>query len=485
MVKLLLSMILLAAGSVDAASLRAQLDRNTAALGEPLSLSVQAQGMSLDALDVAPLMADFEVFSRTLSSAADSEALVLTLYPRKAGRLQLPALTLETRSTAAQQITVTEGSDSVPKVTAAWALEPPEPRVGEPARLSLAICDDGSLQWRRPMLPIQSGHILRALGEEAGPAEHAGESCTLQRYHWALLPTRAGAAAIDLPMLDASRFGQRLRFPGPSITYQAAALPAWLPAQVPPVAAQIVAEPLPARWPLGRPLDWRFEVAGGYSADGLKALLALQLRDSPALGLYPPLVEVMENEDMNSPLTRHAVTLFWQPRASGEVILPTLRLPWYDAERGRLAASVVEGKTLTVFDPRWQRARQVAAALASLVLVVAGVWQLRRMLGWRVARRQGLRAIRTAGDVAGLARSVRGFSLHGAGAAASLGDWQRRLREETGEDAAAAVRLLEQRAYGVDRSDLEALKQAFLRPLAAVRPQRKRALEDEGRSRRK
>jgi len=474
MVKPFLALILLAAGGVDAASLSAQLDRNAAALGEPLSLTVQAQGISLDALDVAPLMADFEVFSRTLSRSTDSEALVLTLYPRKAGSLQLPALTLETRSTAAQQITVTDGSDSVPQVTATWVLEPPEPRVGEPARLSLAICDDGGLQWRRPMLPIQSGHTLRALGEEEGPAEHAGEPCTLQRFHWALLPTRAGAASIDLPMLDASRFGQRLRFPGPSITYRATALPAWLPAQVPPVAAQIVAEPLPARWPLGRPLDRRFEVTGGYSADGLKALLALQLLDSPALGLYPPLVEVMENEDMNSPLTRHAVTLFWLPRASGEVIVPTLRLPWYDTERGRLAASVVEGKTLSVFDPRWQRARQVAGALASLVLVVAGVWQLRRMLGWRLARRRGLRAIRTAGDVAALARSVRSFSLGGEDTAASLDDWQRRLRKETGQDAAAAVRQLEQQAYGLVGSDLDALKQAFLRPLSAVRPKRNR-----------
>lgn len=485
MVKSLLVMILLSAGGVDAASLSAQLDRSTVALGEPLTLSVQAQGMSLDALDVAPLMADFEVFSRTLSRSKDSETLVLTLYPRKAGSLHLPALTLEKRRTAVQQVTVTEGSDSVPKVTATWVLEPAEPRVGEPARLSLAICDDGGLQWRRPMLPIQSGRTLRVLGEEEGRAEHAGAPCTLQRYYWALSTTRPGSATIDLPMLDASRFGERLRFPGPSITYRAKALPAWLPAQVPPVAAQIMTDPLPARWPLGRPFSQRFEVRGGYSADGLKALLAPQLRDSPALSLYPPLVELMENEDRNSPLTRHAVTLFWQPRASGEVILPTLRLPWYDAERGRLAASVVEGKTLTVFDPRWQSARQVAGALALLVLLVAGVWQLRRMLGWRLARRRGLRAIRTAGDVAGLARSVRGFSLGGAESAASLGDWQRRLRKETGEDAAAAVRQLEQQAYGLVGSDLDALKQAFLRPLSAVRPQRNRSLEDNGSSRKK
>ena len=107
------------------------------------------------------------------------------------------------------------------------------------------------------------------------------------------------------------------------------------------------------------------------------------------------------------------------------------------------------------------------------------------MLVWRLARRRGLRAIRTAGDVAGLTRSVRGFSLGGEDTAASLGDWQRRLRKETGQDAAAAVRQLEQQAYGLVGNDLGALKQAFLRPLSAVRPKRNQTLEDDGRSRRK
>jgi len=50
----------------------------------------------------------------------------------------------------------------------------------------------------------------------------------------ALLATQGGVATLAVPMLDATRFGQRLRFPGPSLSYQAAALPAWLPAHVPP-----------------------------------------------------------------------------------------------------------------------------------------------------------------------------------------------------------------------------------------------------------
>jgi hypothetical protein len=471
MVKHVMLVAWLAGGAAHAASLSAQLDRSAVALGEPLSLTVQARGLDLDALDLAPLDARFEVFARTRSRSTDSETLVLTLYPRLAGATPVPPLQLDTRHTRALSLTVSDGSEAVPRVTANWVLEPSRPRVNQPARLSLSICDDGSLQWQRPQLPTHAGRVVRALGEEAGDGERAGEACTLQRFHWALLATREGAATLAVPMLDASRFGQRLRFPGPSLDFEAAPLPAWLPAHVPPVAPRIQADPLPARWPLQRPLSWRFEVAGGYSAEGLKALLDLQLRESPALGVYPPLIEAVAPDDVNSPLSRYAVTLFLQPRASGEVKLPTLNLPWYDPVRGQLAGTALVGKTLTVFDPRWQLAARGAGGLAGALLLAGLVWQVRRMARWRLARHRGLRAIRQARDLAGLAQAVRQFSLTGQPAAPSLGEWQRRLAQEAaGCDVADAVRQLEHQTFGLASPASAELQQALLRKLAQVRP---------------
>jgi hypothetical protein len=470
MVKMLWLFSLLAAGTANAASLTAQLDRAAVALGEPVTLTVQARGLSLDALDTGPLGAGFEVSGRTLSRDADSETLVLTLYPRAAGMARIPPLQLDTRRTAALPLAVTDGSESVPRVTASWVLEPAAPRVSEPARLTLAICDDGSLQWQRPALPTHTGRVVRALGEDEGEGERAGEPCTLHRYHWALLASQGGAATLAVPMLDASRFGQRLRFPGPALSYHAAALPAWLPAHVPPVAPALKADPLPMRWQLKRPLGWRFEVVGAYSADGLKALLEMQLRESPAWGLYPPLIEALAPDDINSPLTRYAVTLFLEPRVSGELGLPTLRLPWYDPARGRMADAVVKGGVLTVFDPRWRLAGQVAGGIAGVLLLAGLAWQLRRMASWRLARRRGLRAIRGARDVASLAQAVREFSLTAQPLAASLGEWLQRLQRETAAcDAGDAVHQLQQQLYGQASFTLPALQQAFLRTLARAR----------------
>lgn len=465
-------MMLLAASAAHAATLTARLDRTVVALGEPVSLTVQARGLNLDALDLAPLGASFDVFARTLSSGADSETLVLTLYPRAAGTLRIPALHLATQRTPALPLGVSDGSATVPRVTASWTLDPAMPRVSQPTRLTLAICDDGSLQWQRPELPTRAGRVVRALGEDEGTrVRGGGETCTMHRYYWALLATRDGPATLAVPMLDASRFGQRLRFPGPSLAFQATALPAWLPDHVPPVAPVIHADPLPERWPMQRPFSWRFEVVGGYSAEGLKALLDLQLRESPALGVYPPLIEAAAPDDPASPLSRYVVTLFLEPRASGALNLPALRLPWYDAAHGRLASMQLAGKTLTVFDPRWQRIVQGMLGLAGALLLTGVIWQARCRVRWRIARRRGLRAIREARDIAGLDQAVRQFSLTGQPAASSLGEWQHRVQWETEAcDVADAVRRLDRQRFGQDASSLTALQQGFLEILARSRP---------------
>lgn len=476
MVKKILFMALLANGVVHAAALTAQLDKPAIALGEPVSLTLRANGLSLDALglntlDIAPIAAHFDVFARTLSRGADSETLVLTLYPRGAGALRIPPLQLQTLRTAALALKVVDGSETVPRVTASWSLAPAVPLVNQPARLTLAICDDGSLQWQRPTLPASAGRWVRALGEEEGEGQRGDETCTLHQFHWSLIATQSGTASLDVTMLDATRFGQRLRFPGPVVSYQAQALPAWLPRHTPPVAPQVLVDSLPSRWPLNRPLSWRFRVTGGYSVEGLMSLLELHLRESPELGIYPPLIEAVTPDDPASPLSRHDVTLFFQPRMSGQLSLPVLRLPWYDAARGQLASTELKAGALTVFDPRWKQGGQMAGGVAGVLLLGGLIWLARRMLRWRLARRRGLHRIWQANTVDALAQAVRQFSLTGQSAAPSLGAWAHRLQHEAPAcDVAGAITQLEQQQFGQAAFTLAELQQAFVQALARTRP---------------
>lgn len=471
MVRKLLLMALLASGMVHAASLTAQLDKSAITLGEPVSLSIQAKGLSLDMLDITPLTANFDVSSRTLSRGADSETLVLTLYPRGSGVLSVPSLQVNALRTAVLALKVTDGSEAVSRVTASWSLTPASPLVNQPTRLTLSICDDGSLQWQRPGLPTATGRLLRALGEEEGEDTRGDKACTLHQFHWSLIATQSGPASLAIPMIDANRFGQRLRFPGPVAAYQARALPAWLPGATPPVEPQVRAESLPSRWPVNRPLNWRFQVTGGYSVEGLKSLLELQLRDTPELGIYPPLVEAVALDDPASPLSRYDVTLFFQPRKRGLLSLPVLRLPWYDTTRGQLANIELKAMPLTVFDPRWKDGMQIVGGATGVLLLGGLVWQVRRMIRWRLARRRGLHRIRQARTVEALALAVRQFSLSGLSTAPSLGDWASRCKQEDlACDVAGAIDQLEQQQFGQAAFTLAALQQTFLQVLARMRP---------------
>lgn len=467
----LLSVGAVQAGAAHAVSFTAQLDKPAIALGEAVSLSLEARGLSLDELDITPIASRFDVFSRTLSRGTDSETMVLTLYPRGTGILSVPSLQLHRLRTAVLALKVADGSETVSRVTASWSLLPASPHVNQPTRLTLSICDDGSLQWQRPALPTSSGRLVRVLGEAEGEGTRGDETCTLHQFHWSLIATQSGAAALEAPMLDASRFGQRLRFPGPLANYRVRALPAWLPGATPPVAPQVAAESLPSRWPLNRPLSWRFQVTGGYSAEGLKALLELQLRESPELGMYPPLIEAVAMDDSASPLSRHDVTLYFQPRRSGPLTLPVVRLPWYDAAHGQLASTELKANKLTVFNPRWKWAAYLVGGGVSALLLGGLGWQARRMMGWRMARRRGLQRIRQANSVEALAHAVRQFSLSGQPAAPSLRAWMLGM-QQTGLacDAADAVARLEQQQFGRSAFTLAELQHAFLQALARTRP---------------
>lgn len=471
MVSKLLFLVLFSCGMVHAASLTARLDKSAITLGEPVRLTIEARSLSLDALDITPITSSFDVAARTLSRGTDNETLELTLYPRGVGALSVPPLQVQTQRTTALALKVVDGSDTIPRVTASWTLTPALPLVNQPTRLTLSICDDGSLQWQRPVLPTSTGRLVRALGEEEGEGMRGEEACTLHQFHWSLIATQSGPASLGAPMINAGRFGQRLRFPGPVVDFQARALPAWLPGATPPVAPEVWAESLPARWPLNRPLSWRFQVTGGYSAENLKALLELQLRESPELGLYPPLIEPAVMDDSASPLSRYTVTLYFQPRRRGQLTLPVVQLPWYDAARGQLASTALKARPLTVFDPFWRQVGWVAGGLASVLLLGGLIWQARRNLRWRLARRRSLQRIRQAGSVDALAYAVRQFSLTRQTAEPSLGEWMQRLQQHVQIcDVAEAVAQLEQQQFGRAAYSLTELQQHFLRALARARP---------------
>jgi hypothetical protein len=361
-------------------------------------------------------------------------------------------------------------SENVPKVRLALETEPARPVARQPTRLTLEACDDGSLDWKRPLLPTREGMHLRPLGEQRMDVEREGERCTAHRWHWALLPTAAGRLDLAPPMLEAGKFGQRLRFPPPATRLDIRPVPAWLPAEASVGRPRISAAALPQTWPVERPLAWRIEIAGSYSADALRQLLALQLAGHPGFASYPPGVEMLKPESADAATPRLAVTLYAVPGQTGPFALPTLGLPWFDPASGRLDSLALPGHSLEIVNPLHARLRQGGLVLLALGVLAILAHRAYRTVRWRLARRRGLKAIADAKDIPALIQAVRGFSLEsGTSPAPTLGAWrERRSMEDEGLEALIAA--LEAAGYGGLLADLPTMKDQARKVLGRMSP---------------
>ena len=426
-------------------------DRPTLALGEPLTLritrAVDAAGSPLGALDLSPLTRDFEIQGRTLGRDSQQEDLVLTLYPRRVGRIELPALGQPGR---APVVTVTETSATMPRVRFRVSADPAEPLVRQATTLTLEACDDGSLLWQRPLLPTVEGLLLRPINETEIITQRDGQRCTAHRWHWALLPAAAGRMTLPLPMLEAGKFGTRLRIEPPPFELRALPLPPWLPAEAAVGTPEIVVEPLPAQAVIDRPIAWRLRVTGSYSATALQTLLALQIRPADklaAMSAYAPRVELLAGMTV---APQHLVTLYLLPRARGPWAVPDLQLPWYDPQTGQLRQARVPGGRIDVIDPvrqRWLAGLTAAAALAILSMTGAWLW---RSQAWRLRRRQFLRKLKQVRSTDELTRRLLSFAMPlRESPSPTLQTWRRRVDAQfLSTGLAELVETIERKRFG-------------------------------------
>lgn len=467
MVKLHVALVFAAAISPAVAAPAYRAEPGRVALGEPIVLTITARPDKIEALDLAPLQKAFEIRDRSQGGDGRESTLSLTLYPLHTGRIVLPGLGLGMR---APVITVNEESDRVPKIRFLVETAPDPLHVREAVRLTIEACDDGSLIWQRPQLPTQETLVLRPLKEEQVEVERDGQRCTAHRWHWALQAMAAGEALLPLPMLQAGKFGAQLRFPPPRIGLNVLPVPNWLPSAAAVGRPEISAAPLPAAWPVNRPLAWRVEVRGAYSIEALQNLLRLQLA-GPQFSHYPPAIEVLADD---SGVPRYALNIHAVFGERGKVVFTDLLLPWYDPASGRLQQASLKGTRMTIVDPARQRMFLGLGGAAGVLL--AGVlgylgWGA---LAWRLRRRRALAELKRAADLASLVRRLCAFSLQlNAAPAATLGEWLQRMRQEThSAGLAELVAAVEAAHYGESEIQLAALREQALACLAVTKPLR-------------
>lgn len=486
MVRIALALLLLAwmQASVAAVRLDAHADKKELVLGEALTLEIRVrdrhEAQSLDALKLDLLNADYDVrgVSRSRQSTTrkgreeTTDVVTVTLYPLRTGQLRIPPLTFMGAASKPIPVSVLLSGPNTPRVLIRPGIAPARPLLRQGATLTLDVLDDGSLQWP-PMAPVAAaGMHLRALPESQREATIDGVKYTLHRHAWAATPLRDGNLMVRFPMLDATKFGTRLRYAAPPLMFAADAVPAYLPVHVPVGKPEIRAEPLPGSIAVDRPLNWQLTVQGsGISEEGIAKLLAAALSDSEAIRFYAPKIRV---EAATSPIQTLHVTLPFQALRSGNIALPEIAIPYYDPTSGRLERLVLPAQTVAVGNPAWQAATRIATGLAALAPAGWLAYRLGKAARRFRSRRASLRRIAQAADAAELKQALLASDPR---RPATLRQWLA-ARHVANATLAGLVQQLELACYGgaIPAESFVRLKAELADALSHLRPEPRDAL---------
>ncbi len=363
-------------------------DKHDIALGEAITVTIRAQDNStpLDTLNLDALKTDFDIY--TSSSSKQTELIkgkttttattTLILYPMHGGQLQLPSFKLAGNASHPVAVMVRESGPDTPPVLFKPTLIPAHPLTRQTATLNLDIYDDGSLQWSPSTLPAPAGTSIRKLAESQWNTTLNGVAFTVHRLAWAIMPLNAGSVTLNFPMLNAIKFGNRLRYAAPSLQFNASPTPRYLPVYV-PIGKLTVTSQLPSgELVLNRPVNWNLVVRGtGISAEGLAKLLPSMV-DSAALHFYPPQIRLAD-ENTKSPEQTLLVTLPFQPLRATTIQLPEIGLPYYNPATGVVESASLKSPQLIVVNPLWHAVEKLIVIVTLLGLLV---WLMRISSRW-------------------------------------------------------------------------------------------------------
>ena len=396
-----LAIILLMVCSVaSAAPVTARLDRSSAVVGETITLTLQTSdtNQSLDT-DLSVLQTDFEVLNRRSETQMSfvngrqtaSVRLVITLEPKHQGNLLIPALKFRGATSSPVQL----------KVSAAPALAPGDV---EPVFIEVTVHPESgpyyvlsqvSLMVRifyqanlteaaiNPPAPTQAS--VRLLDEVPYQAERNGERYRVLERRYAIFPERSGTLTIPAMELSGRLIerpsdrlwqpkvrGRRVRVESEPLTLEISPRPPgytgdfWLPARRIMLSQQISDnEKLHVGEPVTRTviLD-----AVGLEENMLEEPVWPEV---PASRIYPDQPQGISRDDGEWVLGHKEFRYAIVPEQAGELVLPEIRLDWWDTVANRQRTAVLPEHKVNVLPSELSQAASVVPPATGVMPGVA------------------------------------------------------------------------------------------------------------------
>lgn len=384
-------LLVLLAPLVQAATVRAFLDRSQVSLGDTVTLNIQSSG-SIGTPDLSPLQNDFQVLGTSRSSSVQivngqttsTSQLGIALKPLHAGTLTIPPLDVGGAKT--QPLTLQVGAAPTGGLG----------KVGDPVFMQTSVLSSSPYVDQQTVYTVRLFYLPGVDGALGDPSADGARLIKLDRDHrytteregytyrviersWALIPQRSGAITVDGPEFQGQRmasgnpgtwlnnpnallnnpnallngqvpgFGAPVRAAAPVVHIDARAIPAkagkpWLPAR----DVQLKLTGLPANGEVNgaMPLTLTLSIsASGQSAD------ALPEPDLPPIAgarVYPDQTQDSTDDTgqwLQGTRTRNFAIV---PDRNGQLSIPAITLNWWNVAQGRAEQAKLPAHTLQV-----------------------------------------------------------------------------------------------------------------------------------------
>ena len=357
--------------TVAQAATRAWLDRDRIALGESATLNVQTDQISATP-DLSPLRADFDLSGQASSRqvqitngvTAATNTHVVNLTPRRAGTLVVPALQVGGQRTAplalvvdaSAQATLARGDSSAFLET---EVDDPSPYVQQSVGVTLRLFYAVPLASGQLDLDAPEGASMQRIGDDVqSTREVAGRRYNVVERRFLLVPERSGKMTIPGARFSGRGVGgwmddllggnsREMRASGAPRTLEVRAQPAgapqpWLPLR--DMRMRYVGAPQALR--AGEAAALVVEVvAQGATQAQMPELPTPSVAGAQVFAEPPQYHETFSNGTPQVKLTRKYSLV---PNGAGTLVVPGLRVAWWDVRAGTAKNASLPDLTLTV-----------------------------------------------------------------------------------------------------------------------------------------
>lgn len=362
------------------AAIKSSINRSMIEQGESIRLSIDLEDVDADQVDLTPLEKDFDVLGRSQQSKRvirngsyeSSSELILTLLPKRSGDLHVPSLSADgdqTSSHALRVTTVQQPAAADGGIEMLSTLSSEQPKVQQPLiyQANLLVgrqIFNASLQGPS----VQKGKaLIEPLGEQRQYQQALnGRQVTVVEQTWLITPEQSGSLEISpaqvVGQIQTGRvtrnpFGgafsdpaamRRIQVSAQGYQLDVAPIPSsfsgkvWLPAEKLVLSDEWSSEQFTVGEPVTRTITLRAE---GLSRNHISELSLPDIDGIKQYAANPEVTQAYENGLLTSVLTLE-VTLI--PEQSGALVLPAIKLPWWDILDDSEQTAVLAAKTVQI-----------------------------------------------------------------------------------------------------------------------------------------